>query len=272
MLYVANAFSLNMIAASLRERCALSVMTLTLDEARSLLARAESDRSKPTWTSAVGHPTTAAVFSSELDRPVACLRPTIELTAEDRVLVGQPIGDRLPEGATTLPAGTRIEWLLVRFIRVDMSEPSRYASHIDEGWMVCHAATTALTTAGVPFHRDSFDRESALQTLDEVVNGVARRTWQVALGATPEQEAEAIAQLRVEAGIDPEASPLKRVVGVLLLGNWMMGGPGEKFYTKGLDVASQLANFDTLEAALAEEWKPTEKLLIDRARRVVGLA
>jgi hypothetical protein len=53
---------------------------------------------------------TAAVFTTLLSRPVAAQRLTLRLEYDDIVLVGQYVGPRLPEGATTLPEGARIEW------------------------------------------------------------------------------------------------------------------------------------------------------------------
>ncbi|MCK7505116.1 MAG: DUF1874 domain-containing protein [Desulfobacterales bacterium] len=55
--------------------------------------------------SAVGHADTAAVFSSLLGRPVPVERRSIKLDEGETALVGQYIGPRLPEGATTLPEG-----------------------------------------------------------------------------------------------------------------------------------------------------------------------
>jgi hypothetical protein len=40
----------------------------------------------------------------------------VTLAKGDMVLVGQVTGGRLPEGATTLPAGVTIQWLLVTLL------------------------------------------------------------------------------------------------------------------------------------------------------------
>jgi hypothetical protein len=63
--------------------------------------------------SAVGHADTAAVFSSILDRAIEPNRISVKLTRDDMAIVGQYVGPRLPEGATTLPEGAAIEWWLV---------------------------------------------------------------------------------------------------------------------------------------------------------------
>ena len=97
-----NAFSLNMIVAF---PVGISVSEILLDEARALAVAG--------LTSAVGHADTAAVFSDVLGVTVPSARTTVSLNKGDVVLVGQYRGPRLPEGATRLPDGATIEWLLV---------------------------------------------------------------------------------------------------------------------------------------------------------------
>jgi len=63
--------------------------------------------------SVVGHADTAALFSAILSRPVTVNRSSVKLVKDHRLLVGQYIGPRLPEGATTLPEGARIEWWII---------------------------------------------------------------------------------------------------------------------------------------------------------------
>ena|SRR3989344_4883006 len=99
---VLNAFSLNMLAA-LPARPLFE--EITLDEARAALADG--------FTSAVGHRDTAAVLSAELGIPVAENRVTVALAEGDLAIVGQYRGPRLPEGATALPEGARIQWVRV---------------------------------------------------------------------------------------------------------------------------------------------------------------
>lgn len=99
--YILNAFSLNMLAempASVR------VGEVTLGEAIRLAKGA---------VSAVGHENTAAVFSDVLGRSVPTNRMTVALTTGETALVGQYRGPRLEEGATVLPEGATIQWLLI---------------------------------------------------------------------------------------------------------------------------------------------------------------
>lgn len=93
MIYVSNAFSLNMIPRELLERVRMSPCE-------------EPDTRH--MVSVVGHPDTAAVLG------VAFNRATLRLSAADILYVAQYIGPRLPEGATTLPEGARFEWVEVR--------------------------------------------------------------------------------------------------------------------------------------------------------------
>jgi hypothetical protein len=104
MKFVLNAFSLNMVASF--------PATVTVEEVSTHEACVEAHG----VSSGVGHPDTAAVFASILGTPVPMNRATVSLVSGDRVLVGQYSGPRLPEGATTLPEGATIKWLVVSVI------------------------------------------------------------------------------------------------------------------------------------------------------------
>lgn len=100
MLYLANAFSLNMLDRSLH---APVIVPADLEAVKDSLQH-------ETFTSVVGHPDTAALFAALLDVDVPCNRTSVRLQHGDILLVGQYTGPRLPEGATTLPEGASIEW------------------------------------------------------------------------------------------------------------------------------------------------------------------
>lgn len=102
MLYVANAFSLQMLDLT-REN---NVIVTPVDDPKAVIAEQE-------FTSVVGHADTARIFSDVLCVDVPAQRLSVKLTKADTLLVGQYIGPRLPEGATTLPEGASIIWLLV---------------------------------------------------------------------------------------------------------------------------------------------------------------
>jgi len=98
---ILNAFSLNMLALV---PARISVREITVEQAAILAGE---------MTSAVGHADTAAVFSAVLGTTVPTNRATVSLSQGMTVLVGQYRGPRLPEGATALPEGATIQWLLV---------------------------------------------------------------------------------------------------------------------------------------------------------------
>ena len=99
-MFILNAFSLNMIVGN----ADIVVREISQKVAARLAA---------ICTSAVGHADTAAVFSSVLGVEVPCNRATVALKEGDVALVGQYSGPRLPEGATSLPEGATIKWLVV---------------------------------------------------------------------------------------------------------------------------------------------------------------
>ena len=101
-MYLLNAFSLNMLVGN----ADISVREVSRKVAASLAADCNC-------VSAVGHADTAAVFAHVLGVPVACNRATVTLKDGDVALVGQYSGPRLPEGATTLPEGATIKWVVV---------------------------------------------------------------------------------------------------------------------------------------------------------------
>ena len=99
-MFILNAFSLNMLVGN----ADIVVREVTQKVAASLA---------PACTSAVGHADTAAVFADVLGVPVACNRVSVTLRHGDTALVGQYSGPRLPEGASQLPEGATIKWMIV---------------------------------------------------------------------------------------------------------------------------------------------------------------
>jgi len=99
---ILNAFSLNMVAVP----ATIRVREVSTEEAARIAASSTS-------FSAVGHADTAAVFTGVLGTPVAFNRASVELPAGASALVGQYKGPRLPEGATVLPPGATIQWMVV---------------------------------------------------------------------------------------------------------------------------------------------------------------
>ena len=101
-MFILNAFSLNMLVGN----ADISVREVSQNVAACLAADCTS-------TSAVGHADTAAVFSHVLGVEIPCNRATVALKPGDVALVGQYSGPRLSEGATSLPEGATIKWVVV---------------------------------------------------------------------------------------------------------------------------------------------------------------
>ena len=101
--YIANAFSLNMLA---NLPASVKVKEVSLEQAVALAHESG-------WTSLVGHADTAAIFTSVLGVTVPANRVTVRLEKGDKLLVGQYRGPRLEEGTTRLPDGATIQWLAV---------------------------------------------------------------------------------------------------------------------------------------------------------------
>ena len=100
---ICSAFSLNMLA---NLNANISVRPIALQDVKDFAERYGLE-------SAVGHPDTAAVFSSQVGVEVPQNRVTVALKPGDRLVVGQYRGPRLPEGATELPPDATIAWCLV---------------------------------------------------------------------------------------------------------------------------------------------------------------
>lgn len=65
------------------------------------------------FESFVGHADTAALFSSLLELDVAHNRAAFKFEEGTVLFVGELSGGRLPEGATTMPEGVKISWVMV---------------------------------------------------------------------------------------------------------------------------------------------------------------
>ena len=99
-MYICNAFSLQMLPKGLA--CDLRVEPITVEAVRALDLQ-----------SAIGHADTAVVVGNILGKEFAAERVNVSLDNGDSIIVAQVQGGRLPEGATTLPEGTRLVFLKV---------------------------------------------------------------------------------------------------------------------------------------------------------------
>jgi len=64
--------------------------------------------------SCIGHADTANVLSNLLQNEIPCNRVTVQLKQNEKCIVAQYIGPRLPEGSLRLPEGSKIEFFLVK--------------------------------------------------------------------------------------------------------------------------------------------------------------
>lgn len=99
-----NAFSLNMVDESVYADNAVDISVTTTSTEFVAAYFTESY---------VEHQSTADVFASQLGKEVKLNRATVSFKESEMFFVGQYIGPRLPEGATVLPDGAKINWLQV---------------------------------------------------------------------------------------------------------------------------------------------------------------
>lgn len=103
---IANAFSLNMLTLE------VGVTNLYICPVSPDVIRQHIEE-EGGFTSVVGHADTAALFSSLLGLDVAHNRATFKFEEGTVLFVGELSGGRLPEGATSLPEGAKINWVMV---------------------------------------------------------------------------------------------------------------------------------------------------------------
>jgi hypothetical protein len=123
-IYVSNAFSLSMLSREAQRGTPLGYAPRGADQI-GFAARIPRPVEDPAdflrmyeeygvpIISVIGHADTAAVISAVLGRDLQADRRSISLGMDDLLLVGQYIGPRLPEGATALPEGARLEWWVI---------------------------------------------------------------------------------------------------------------------------------------------------------------
>ena len=104
MLYIGNAISFNSIVEA---QGALHYRKMTVKEVAAMIANRNP-------VSYIGHKDMANVISKQLGKEIPCHRINIWLRPGDTVILAQYIGQRLPEGATVLPEGARIDYFIVQ--------------------------------------------------------------------------------------------------------------------------------------------------------------
>lgn len=120
---IINAIPAQVVSATMARSCAPHLEAVEMTAVRIfarnvravLLAVLDTSREEvlPLRVShAVGHADTAAIMGGEIGLALAP-GGRVQVETASIMLVGAYVGPRLPEGATTLPAGAGIEWLLV---------------------------------------------------------------------------------------------------------------------------------------------------------------
>ena len=111
MLYICNVFTIAMApqGGTLRFR------RITSTEAANIIGTTEID-SAPI-VQAVGHEQTAKLANADLGSDLVKFnRISVRLESGDELMICQYVGPRLPEGATTLPAGAELVWYYATFV------------------------------------------------------------------------------------------------------------------------------------------------------------
>lgn len=115
-IFICNAFSLSMLDRNIQRRPPADPLFQPRvphpeDDPIGFLAAWEATGAE--IISAVGHESTANILSAALCRSIPANRTSVKLDADSLALIGQYVGPRLPEGATTLPEGATLEWWVV---------------------------------------------------------------------------------------------------------------------------------------------------------------
>jgi hypothetical protein len=102
-----NAFSLNMIEVTESETLSVKIIKISLDQAKKICINVD--------TNAIGHSDTDRLVRGQLNNDLipSGERLTVQMDSTTVLLVAQYKGPRLPEGATELPEGSRIDYLVV---------------------------------------------------------------------------------------------------------------------------------------------------------------
>lgn len=107
-----NAFSLQMVDVD--KLNIVHFRPMSLDEVKDNVAVAQVDN---TFINAVGHADTMNVLNNMLGTKLTANRISVKLDSNTTIIVAQVVGQRLPEGCTTLPEGTKIKFVEVSLMK-----------------------------------------------------------------------------------------------------------------------------------------------------------
>ena len=125
---ITNSFSLNMISQdrfNKSAQCTVSIERISVEIAKNLIE--SFIKLGGSIDSAIGHDSTARIVSSILGINIPFNRKDLALSGEEDIIVAQYIGPRLPEGATSLPDGAKIEFYKVYVYTVENDNKLSYA-------------------------------------------------------------------------------------------------------------------------------------------------
>jgi hypothetical protein len=105
-LYIANAFSLNMLPDNAVNN--LAIVNISKSDVDSLI-RVPGQQ----IINAIGHPTTDVIIRNMLTGLPIGERLNVKINSGDSLIVAQYSGPRLPEGAVALPEGAGFKWYLI---------------------------------------------------------------------------------------------------------------------------------------------------------------
>lgn len=106
MTKIINAFSVNMLVGP---KNSVRFEKITTNAAGALCASSGID-------SYIGHADTASILTQMLKIQIDARRASCVLGSGEKALLAQYSGPRLPEGATRLPEGAKIEFYLVEIL------------------------------------------------------------------------------------------------------------------------------------------------------------
>jgi len=103
MKYLGNAFSLQMIDSDI-DSYIIDVKNINIEQAKEEVCNA---------ICVVGHQDTMAVINEQLNTEFNANRVSIKLGLDDKLIVAQLIGGRLPEGCSRLPDNFSLKYYIV---------------------------------------------------------------------------------------------------------------------------------------------------------------
>lgn len=111
MLYVTNAFSLNMMNLDIAKN--VRFVPVPTENVKDILRGATEG-----IINAIGHPDTASLVAADINSEILppAQRISVSMTVTDVLIIAQYIGPRLPEGSVKLPQGATIKYVQAYFV------------------------------------------------------------------------------------------------------------------------------------------------------------